>query len=156
MNDNEGMRRAIQIAEQGIAAGQTPFGAVVLCGGEIVAESHNTVWRDTDPTAHAEVNAIRTAATKLGRIALGGCTMLTTCEPCPMCLSAIHWSRIDRVVYGAAISDAEAAGFGELRFDACKLAAMGGSNLRVEAGPHRDECADLFRKWREAGLSRPY
>lgn len=156
MDDHEGMRRALEIAQAGIAAGQTPFGSVVVRAGGVVAAAHNTVWRDTDPTAHAEINAIRQAAVRLGAIKLFGCTLYTSCEPCPMCLSAIHWSGINRVVYGATIADAATAGFGELIVAATTLATLGGSRLRVETGPLRAECADLFRQWREAALSRPY
>jgi tRNA(Arg) A34 adenosine deaminase TadA len=150
------MLRAIQVAQKGIAAGQTPFGAVVVRDGAIVAESHNSVWLTGDPTAHAEVAAIRVAAKALHTIHLGGCVMYTTCEPCPMCLSAIHWSKIDVVYYGAIIADAVAAGFCELCFPAKELAQRGGSPLRVEEGPLRKECADLFNQWKAAGLSKPY
>ncbi len=156
MNDQEYMRLAIRKAQEGIAAGQTPFGAIVVHGADVVAAAHNTVWRDGDPTAHAEINAIRQAAQVLHRIDLSTCTLFSTCEPCPMCLAAIHWAKIDRVVFGATIADAVAAGFCELCVDAWKLAEMGGSRLRVETGPLRQECADLFGQWRAAGLSKPY
>ena len=82
--------------------------------------------------------------------------MYTTCEPCPMCLSAIHWARIDVVSYGATIADAKGAGFGELEVDAIRLAELGGSRLKVEAGPLRAECADLFAQWQSAGRCKPY
>lgn len=150
------MLRAIQVTQRGIAAGQTPFGAVIVRDGAIVAEGHNCVWLTGDPTAHAEVVAIRTAAAALKTISLEGCVMYTTCEPCPMCLSAIHWSKIDVVYYGAVIADAVAAGFCELCFPAKELARQGGSPLRVEEGPLRRECADLFNQWKAAGLSKPY
>jgi tRNA(Arg) A34 adenosine deaminase TadA len=150
------MRLAVEVAERGIAAGQTPFGAVVVRDGAIVSEAHNTVWLTCDPTAHAEIGAIRKAATALRTINLCGCTMYTTCEPCPMCLSAIHWSKIDAVYYGAAIADARTAGFCELCVGAQVLAELGGSPLRVEAGPLRPECVALFAKWKGAGLSQPY
>ena len=150
------MRLAIRQAEEGIAAGQSPFGAAVVHGGVLVAAAHNTVWRDLDPTAHAEINAIRQAAAQLRRIGLNGCTMYTTCEPCPMCLSALHWSRIDAVYYGAAIADAQAAGFCELCVPAARLAELGGSPLRVVAGPLSQECVALFARWQAAGVSRPY
>jgi guanine deaminase len=156
VSDADFMRLAIRVAQRGIAAGQTPFGAVVVRGGAVAAEGHNTVWRDTDPTAHAEVVAVRRAAAALGRIDLGGCVMYTTCEPCPMCLSAIHWSKIDVVYFGATIADAQAAGFHELCVAAKVLAEMGGSPLRVEGGLVRAECADLFAQWKAAGLSAPY
>jgi guanine deaminase len=156
MVDAEYMRLAIRVAQDGIAAGQSPFGAVIIKDGELVAATHNTVWRDSDPTAHAEVNCVRRAASTLKTIFLHGCTMYSTTEPCPMCLSAIHWSKIERVVYGASIADAAAAGFCELYVDAKKLAEMGKSALRVESGLLREECAALFAQWQAAGLSQPY
>ena len=151
MSDHEWLQMACEKARQGIAAGQSPFGAVVVSGGKLVAAAHNTVWKDTDPTAHAEVNAIRLAALALKRIELSGCEMFTTCEPCPMCLSAIHWSKLDRVVFAATIEDAAAAGFSELRVSAKELARMGGSSLRVEVAASREEGRALFDEWRKAG-----
>lgn len=156
MTPEDYMRLAIQIAQTGIAAGQTPFGAVVVCNGAVVSAAHNTVWRDCNPTAHAEINAIREAARALARIDLAGGVMYTTCEPCPMCLAAIHWSKLDAVYYGARIADALAAGFGELCVDAAQLAKMGGSPLQVVASPLRQECTDLFKEWQAASHSKPY
>ena len=156
MTNEQYVQLAIQKAREGIAAGQSPFGAVVARDGRAVAAAHNTVWRDSDPTAHAEVNAIRQAAATLHSIDLSGCTMFTTCEPCPMCLAAIHWSKISRVVYGATIADAAAAGFSELHVPAAQLAKAGRSSLRVEAGPLRDECRELFELWRISGTSMAY
>src|SRR5262249_53094942 len=151
MSEQEFMQLAIRKAQEGIAAGQSPFGSVIVRDGAVVAATHNTVWLTTDPTAHAEVNCIRAAAAALGTIFLHGCTLYSTTEPCPMCLSAIHWAKIDRVVYGATIADAAAAGFCELYVDAKVLAAMGKSPLRVESGLLREECADLFAQWQKAG-----
>ena len=151
MTDHEAMRLAIRKAQEAIAAGQSPFASVIVRGDDVVAVTHNTVWRDTDPTAHAEVNCIRAAAAALRTISLRGCTLFSTAEPCPMCLSAIHWAKIDRVVYGAAIADATAAGFSELAVAAKTLAQMGHSPVRVEGGLLRDECAALFDQWRAAG-----
>jgi guanine deaminase len=156
MTDADYMRLAIQRAQEGIAAGQSPFGAVIVKDGEVVAATHNTVWRDCDPTAHAEVNCVRRAASALKTIFLHGCTIYSTTEPCPMCLSAIHWSKLERVVYGASIADAAAAGFCELYVDAKTLVEMGKSELRVESGVLRAECAALLEQWRAAGLSKPY
>src|SRR4051812_31531222 len=99
MTEQEYMTAAIRKAQEGIAAGQSPFGSVIMRGDQIVAATHNTVWRDGDPTAHAEVNCIRAAARTLGTIFLTDCTLYSTTEPCPMCLSAIHWAKIHRVVY---------------------------------------------------------
>jgi tRNA(Arg) A34 adenosine deaminase TadA len=156
MTDADAMQLALDQARAGIAAAQSPFGAVIVRAGAVVAAAHNTVWRTTDPTAHAEVNTIRAAAPALGTIFLHGCTMYTSCEPCPMCLAAIHWAKIDRVVYAAAIADAAAAGFSELALPAADLARRGGSPLVVEAGPLRAEGRELFEAWRRAGLARPY
>jgi tRNA(Arg) A34 adenosine deaminase TadA len=155
MDEQAFMWRAVEKAREGIAKGQSPFGAVVVADGKIVAAAHNSVWLDTDPTAHAEVNAIRQAAAALGTIFLHGCTMYTTCEPCPMCLSAIHWSKIRRVVYGATIADAAAGQFTELRVPAKELARLGGSRLIVEDGMLVEPCRELFERWRQAG-GRPY
>jgi guanine deaminase len=156
MSDEHLLRLAIAKAQEGIASGQSPFGAIIVRGAEVIAAAHNTVWRDSDPTAHAEINAIRQAAAKLKTINLSGLTMLTTCEPCPMCLAAIHWSKIDRVIFGATIADAQSAGFTELRVGAASLAQLGGSKLIVETGPCRDECSRLFEEWAATGLCRPY
>lgn len=151
MDDAAYMWRAIEKAREGIAAGQSPFGAAVVKDGKVVVAAHNTVWRDTDPTAHAEVQAIRLAATALGTIDLSGCVMYTTCEPCPMCLSAIHWAKFSRCVFGATIADAAKAGFCELIFPAKDLARQGKSPLIVEEGILRPECAELFERFRMAG-----
>jgi guanine deaminase len=155
-SEPELMSIAIAKARDGIAAGQSPFGAIIVRDGGVVASTHNTVWRDTDPTAHAEVNCIRAAASALKLIDLSGCEMYSTCEPCPMCLSAIHWSKIDRVVFGATIADAALAGFNELQVDAKVLAEMGQSRLKVESGLLREECARLFDLWKQTGLCGSY
>jgi len=151
MTDADFMRAAIEAAQAGIAKGQSPFGAAVVRGNELIVAAHNIVWLTTDPTAHAEVNAIRLAAQKLDTIDLSECEMFTTTEPCPMCLSAIHWAKFKRVVFGATIADASIAGFTELHIPAKKMALEGGSSLIVEDGLLVNECRDLFRKWREAG-----
>jgi guanine deaminase len=155
MTDQEAMRLAIRKAQEAIAAGQSPFASVIVRGADVVAVAHNTVWRDTEPTAHAEINCIRAAAAALRTIALRGCSLFSTTEPCPMCLSAIHWAKVDRVVYGAVIADATAAGFSELAVPAKTLAQLGHSPVRVEGGLLRDECAALFDQFRAAG-GKPY
>ena len=156
MTEAEAMRLAIRKAQEGIVAGQSPFGSVMVRAGEVVAETHNSVWRDGDPTAHAEVNCIRSAAKALKTIFLHGCTLYSTTEPCPMCLSASHWAKIDRVVYGATIAEAAAAGFSELRIDAKTMVEIGKSPLRVDSGLLREECADLFNQWLRSGKAAPY
>ncbi|MFI5398520.1 MAG: nucleoside deaminase [Candidatus Binatia bacterium] len=156
MTDADYMQLAIAKAREGIAAGQAPFGAAIVCDGRVVAAAHNSVWRDNDPTAHAEVNAIRQAARTLGRIGLHDAIMFTTCEPCPMCLAATHWAKIARLIHGAMIADAAAAGFSELAVSARRLASMGGSPLRIESGLLEAECRGLFHLWKETGLSKSY
>ncbi len=150
------MLAAIETAQAGIEAGQTPFGAAIVRNSRLVVAAHNTVWQDTDPTAHAEVNAIRRAALSLGSIDLSGCDLYTTCEPCPMCLSAIHWAKIGQVYYGATIQDAAAAGFSELHVPAARLAEMGGSHLRVHPGMLTRQCQELFHAWKQASKSKRY
>ena len=156
MSDADFLRAAIRVAREGIAAGQSPFGSVIVRNGQVIAAAHNTVWRDTDPTAHAEVNNIRAAARVLKTITLAGCTLYSTCEPCPMCLAAIHWAKITRVVYGAAIEDAATAGFSELRVSARELVRLGGSPVVVEGGLLADECRALFVEFGRHATGKTY
>jgi len=156
MDEKSYMEKAIAKAREGVDAGQSPFGAVVVKNGKIVSASHNTVWRDCNPTAHAEVNAIREAATALKTIDLSGTQMFTTTEPCPMCLTAIHWAKIDRVVFGATIKDADDAGFSELTIPAKEMVKLGGSSLKVESGLLQKECAELFRYWKSQAKGKSY
>ena len=123
--NSEFLRRAIALATENVVSGAGgPFGAVIARDGRIVAEAVNTVTATLDPTAHAEVNAIRTAAKVLGSFTLAGCELYTSCEPCPMCLAAAHWARMDAIYFGASAADAARAGFDdallyeELRKDA--------------------------------------
>lgn len=110
--DQEFMKRAITLAKEGVANNQGgPFGAVVVKDGVIIGESCNVVTSTNDPTAHAEVSAIRKACQTLGSFQLEGCTIYTSCEPCPMCLGAIYWARPDKVYYGCNREDAAAIGF---------------------------------------------
>jgi guanine deaminase len=156
MNDEGYMDRAIAKAREGIAAGQMPVGALLVRDRTIVCAVHNTVWRDLDPTAHGEMNAVRRAATALRTVDLAGSTVYVTLEPCPMCLGAMHWARVSRVVYGASIADSAAFGFSELAIPAVDLVRLGRSALRVDAGPRRQECLGLFEEWRTSGTARTY
>jgi len=110
-NDQQYMREAIAISLDNIKLGGGPFGAVIVKDGQVIARSGNSVTRDNDPTAHAEVNAIRAAAKALQTFDLSGCVIYSSCEPCPMCLSAIYWARIDRIVFGNNRYDAAEIGF---------------------------------------------
>jgi len=108
------MRRAIELAvENVLAAKGGPFGAVIVREGRILAEGTNLVTSNNDPTAHAEIVAIRAACRALGRFHLAGCEIYTSCEPCPMCLGAIYWARLDKVFFGCTRADAAAAGFND-------------------------------------------
>jgi guanine deaminase len=112
MNEQDFMRRAIELAREGMEGGRGgPFGAVVVSGGRIVGEGWNQVTSTNDPTAHAEVVAIRAACAALGRFDLTGSEIYTSCEPCPMCLSAIYWARLGRIYYGNGRADAARIGF---------------------------------------------
>ena len=106
------MQRAIALATQNVVShGGGPFGAVIVRGGEVIATGVNLVTSTNDPTAHAEVVAIRAACRALGDFQLTGCVLYTSCEPCPMCLAALYWSRCDAIFYGNSAADAAAAGF---------------------------------------------
>lgn len=150
------MRLAIDKAQAGIAAGQTPFGCAIAVEDNVVAVAHNTVWASTDITAHAEINAIREACRQVGDVHLPGALVATTCEPCPMCMAALHWSRVAKVVYGASIDDAARAGFNELGLPAKELLERGGSHVELTAGILPDECRELFTLWRSTAKSREY
>ena len=99
------------MAAESVKKGGGPFGAVVVKDGKVIAESANSVTPDNDPTAHAEVNAIRLACKKLGTFMLDGCEIYASCEPCPMCLGAIYWAHIKTIYYAGTRSDAAKAGF---------------------------------------------
>ena len=106
------MRQAIELATQNVRSGRGgPFGAVIVRSGVVVATGANQVTSTNDPTAHAEVVAIRNACTALATFQLTGCHLYTSCEPCPMCLAAIYWARCEAIFYGNCAADAAAAGF---------------------------------------------
>lgn len=107
----EYMMRAIELSKNSVEKGGGPFGAVIVKDGQIVAEGSNCVTLNNDPTAHAEVTTIRNACQNLGTFDLTGCEIYTSCEPCPMCLSAIYWARIERIYFGCDKNDAKEIGF---------------------------------------------
>jgi tRNA(Arg) A34 adenosine deaminase TadA len=147
MEPSELMRLAIDKSRAGIAAGQSPFGCAIARGGELLSAAHNTVVLTTDITAHAEVNAIREACSAVGDIFLTGAIVATTCEPCPMCMAALHWARVDTVYYGATIADANEAGFNELQLPAAELLRLGGSTLKLVPQILPADCKQLFADW---------
>lgn len=142
------MSLAIEEALQGIKAGHGgPFGAVVARRGEVISKAHNTVLSDNDPTRHAEMRAISMAAAKLGTYDLSGHEIFSTTEPCPMCFSAIHWARLDRVIFGTSIEDVRVRGFNEMAIPAEELKKRGDSPVEVEPGFMRKECVSLLEIW---------
>lgn len=114
--DAEWLERAVALALSNVAEGGGPFGAVVVRNDQVLAEGQNRVTRDTDPTAHAEVQAIRAACRAVGDFALPGATVYSSCEPCPMCLSTALWARVDRIVFAADRHDAARGGFDDRVF----------------------------------------
>jgi guanine deaminase len=150
------MQLAIDKCRLGMAAGQSPFGCAIARDGELLSCSHNTVVLTTDITAHAEVNAIREACRAVGNIFLEGAIVATTCEPCPMCMAALHWARVDTVYYGATIADADKAGFNELQLPAAKLLQLGGSRLKLVPQVLPAECKELFSEWNANPNRRVY
>ena len=151
------MRMAIEKARAGVLAGQAPFGACIVSShGDVIACDHNGVWATTDITAHGEMNAIRAACKALGSVDLSGSIIYSTAEPCPMCFSAIHWARISRIVFGASIADARAAGFNELMVSNVLMKDKGQSPVEIDGGCLREACVALFEEWKNAGQARTY
>lgn len=141
------MERAIHLAENGMEQGfGGPFGAVVVKDGKIIGEGYNTVLRTNDPTAHAEVLAIRDACKNLGTYELKDCTIYTSCEPCPMCLGAIYWARIEKVVYAAKKEDAAQISFDDDNFYGEMAKDMKDRNIDFEE-LMRNKALPLFEKW---------
>ncbi len=144
----EFMKKAALEAGEGVARGEGgPFGAVIVRNGAIVASAHNTVILSADPTAHAEMNAIRAAAQKLGRFELDDCELYTSCEPCPMCLAAVHWARIPRLYYGCTADDAANAGFDD-RFIYDVIRGETGERRVEMSQTGREECLSAFELWK--------
>ncbi|MDA3890885.1 MAG: nucleoside deaminase [Salinivirgaceae bacterium] len=140
------MREAINLSQQNIERGGGPFAAVIVKNGELISASANTVTDDNDPTAHAEVNAIRTACKKLKTYDLSDCTIYTSCEPCPMCLGAIYWARIAKVYYGNTKSDAQNIGFDDsFIYEELELAINKRKVKFIQLLP--TEAIKTFQKW---------
>ena len=138
----EFLRRAIALATENVTSGAGgPFAALIVRDGQIVGEGANYVTATNDPTAHGEVNAIRAACKALGTFTLAGCELYTSCEPCPMCLAASYWARLDAIYYGAGAADAARAGFddaflyAEFRKDPADAVAAGKQFLAMRPGP---------------------
>lgn len=146
--DREFMQMAINLSIENVANGGGPFGAVIVCNDEVVATGTNRVTANNDPTAHAEVSAIRAACAKVENFKLKGCICYTSCEPCPMCLSALYWAGVSRIVYGNTKEDAKAIDFDDsfIYDEIAKpyaLRAIPCQNLM------REEALAGFRAWTE-------
>lgn len=150
------MKMAINKAIEGVDKGQSPFGACIVKDGNVIACDHNIVWESTDITAHGEVHAIRNACKKNNSIDLSGTVIYSTCEPCPMCFTAIHWAKIDKIFYGAEIDDAEKFGFNELKVSNHTLKELGLSKVEIQGGILRNECVDLFKYWKSKFGEKTY
>ena len=111
MDNTKWMRKAIDLSVENVKKGGGPFGAVITKDGKVIATGVNRVTKNNDPTAHAEITAIRKAARRLGTFDLSDCEIFTSCEPCPMCLSAIYWAHLDKIYYGNTKIDAKDIGF---------------------------------------------
>ena len=146
--DREYMREAIRLADESVRNGGGPFGAVIVKDGEIVAGCSNSVTLHNDPTAHAEVSTIREACRKLGSFDPSDCVIYTSCEPCPMCLGAIYWARIDRIYYGNNRNDAAAIGFAD-NFIYEELERPLEQRTVPIIPLLRDEALSSFRLWEE-------
>jgi guanine deaminase len=147
--------RAVEIAKEGIIKGGGPFGAVVVKDDKIISEAFNRVVLKTDPTAHAEIIAIREASEVLKSYQLSDCTIYSSCEPCPMCLGAIYWAGIKKVIYASDRNDAEKAGFSDkLIYDEIILDP---SNRKISfILMSNSEGKDVFKAWEELENKIPY
>ena len=153
--DDSLLQRALRLASESARSGGGPFGALVACDGVVIGEGANRVTLDHDPTAHAEVIAIRAACKIAGNHALSGAVLYTSCEPCPMCLAAAWWARIERVVFCATRAHAAAAGFDYERLYRELQLPLEQRQLPLQIA--LPELADEpFRAWRENDRRVPY
>lgn len=141
MNPEDFMRLALAQAKEG----DSPYGAVIVKDNEIVAVAHNTVRRDNDPSAHAEINVIRSLTAKLQNPSLEGYSIYTTGEPCPMCATACVWSGLSEIVYGASIEDLISANQSQINISCEEVIAKSFRNIKVTKGVLKNECLELFK-----------
>ncbi len=156
IDPQELMQLAIETCREGIARGQSPFGCAIAIGDKVISRAHNTVVLTTDITAHAEVNAIRLGCKTVSDIFLSEAIVATTCEPCPMCMAALHWARVGTVYFGATIGDADEAGFNELHLPAAELLRIGRSDVKLVGGILSRECSALFDEWKASPSKYAY
>lgn len=154
--DNPFMARAIQLSLDNVLSGKGgPFGAVIVQNGKVLAEGVNRVTAINDPTAHAEVVAIREACAKLRGFELTDCEIYSSCEPCPMCLGAIYWARLARVYFGNLASDASQIGFDD-SFIYREIAQVGRKRSIPMVPMMREQALAAFRAWQEKPNKIPY
>ena len=153
--DKQFMREAIRLANESVERGGGPFGAIIVKDDEIIAGKSNSVTIDNDPTAHAEVNTIREACQKLRTFDLSGCTIYTSCEPCPMCLGAIYWARIGKIFYGNTRKDARDIQFAD-DFIYEELERPLDKRTVPIVPLLRDEALKTFRLWTEKADKTEY
>jgi tRNA(Arg) A34 adenosine deaminase TadA len=143
------MRMAIELAGQHMRAKEGgPFGALITRGNEIIGRGWNKVTSSNDPTAHAEITAIRAAAAALGTFQLRGCVLYTSCEPCPMCLGAVYWARMDRLVFAANRHDAAEAGFEDEHIYSELARPLFSRDLPTQQAL-RDQALEILAEWRK-------
>jgi len=147
---NKFMDKAVEEAFRGLEASDGgPFGAVIVKDGEIIASAHNTVVATHDPTAHAEINALREASQKLGRFDLSDCEIYSSTEPCTMCFAAIHWAKMRKLYFGATRDDAAKIGFDDkFIYDVIKGTATK-EQVELISDIDRENCLKPFKQWEE-------
>ena len=155
MTNEECMKRAIALSEENVKNGGGPFAAVIAKNGEIVAEGCNRVTADNDPTAHAEVSAIRAACKKLGTFNLSEYEIFTSCEPCPMCLGAIYWAHLSKIYYGNNRTDAAKIGFDDDFIYKEIPLPLSQRSIPMENLLHGD-ASRCFEQWREKSDKTEY
>ena len=141
MNPEDFMRLALSEAKKG----DSPYGAVIVKDNEVVAKGYNTVRRDSDPSAHAEMNAIRSLTTKIQNPSLEGYTIYATGEPCPMCATACVWTGLAEIIIGASIEDLISVNQSQVRISCEEIIAKSFKNIKVTKGVLREECMQLFK-----------
>lgn len=152
---NKYMKLAAELAEKNVDVGGGPFGAVIVRDGEIVATGVNTVTLVNDPTAHAEVNAIRSLCKKEKTFNLKGCVLYSSCEPCPMCLSALYWAGVDKIYFGNTQQDAEAINFSD-RFIYRELEKPMAERMIPCVRVHNEYTIKAFEKWADKSDKTEY
>jgi guanine deaminase len=157
LTDDALLAEAIRLAVENVPSGGGPFGAVVAIDGQPLGYGANRVTQDHDPTAHAEIVALRAACAAAQSFSLVGATLYASCEPCPMCLAAAYWARIGRIAYAATSADAAAAGFDDARFyDELRGPAETRILVMHHDAPRRADAQVAFDRWREHTARLPY